>query len=108
MTVLKEIFARLPWTRLRPSPELLTVQPGNVNPEEWQAVAATPSRDCIVAYLPRGGRIELDPRQLPRQARAEQVDPVSGSTTELSPEPHRGVWTLPSGPENDLLLIIRS
>lgn len=59
MSVLKRIFESLPWTELRPSPELLAHQPGIRQLRRWQAVAATADRNVVLVYCPSGGPVEL-------------------------------------------------
>ena len=107
MTVLKAFFERLPWTRLRPAPERLNAQPGHADIEAWQAVAATPECDCLVAYAPRGGLIDLDGTGLPKGLTVHAVDPVSGAWTDRGPFANDpGQLTLPEGPESDGLIVL--
>lgn len=104
MVVLKRFFEGLPWTRLRPAPELLTAQPGADDPEEWQAVAATPERDCVVVYAPRGGRVALDVSVLPERMTAKHVDPLTGRERDLG---RAGpLLEVDAGAECDALLVL--
>ena len=77
VTILKDFFEKLPWTDLRPAPELLANQPGVEDLKAWQAVAATEDRRCIVVYAPTGGPVALT--GAPTDGTVHEVDPASGS-----------------------------
>ena len=109
MTVLRGIFERLPWTRMRPAPERLLRQPGRDDVEAWQAVAATPEGDCLVAYAPQGGRVELDLTGLRDGLTVYSVNPVSGEWLARGPcgsDP--GLFTLKAGTASDALIVVTS
>ena len=57
MSALGSILEGLRWWRLRPAPELLANQPGEADPRDTIAVAATDGRDLVVAHTPGGGEI---------------------------------------------------
>ncbi|MFW5868555.1 MAG: DUF4038 domain-containing protein [Armatimonadota bacterium] len=78
MTALRSIFADVEWWRLRPAQEMLGQQPGDADPRNWIAAAATESRDLVVVYAPDGGEIALVADRLP--ARATWRDPRDGSS----------------------------
>jgi hypothetical protein len=109
MTVLRAFFESLPWTRLKPAPQRLSHQPGNDDVENWQAVAATPEGDCLVAYAPRGGDIQLDVGGLEPGLGVYAVDPMSGEWTDrgkLAADGGAMTFRLPAGPERAGLLVL--
>lgn len=85
MTLLKQFFLQLPWTDLRPAPELLVEQPGSGDLASFVAIAATDTRDWVVAYLPVGGGVRLWGDSLRSDRHHYWVDPRTGEWR------HRGV-----------------
>lgn len=59
MMHLKHFFEGLPWTHLYPAPEMLAEQPGEKNPNHWQAAAATHDRSVRVIYSPTADPVQL-------------------------------------------------
>lgn len=59
MQYVVELLDTLDWWRLRPAQDLLAEQPGESSAERFVALAASPSHDLAVAYLPAGGTIRL-------------------------------------------------
>lgn len=96
MGVLKQILERFEWWRLRPAQELLVSQPGDADPTRFVAVAASPSRDVLLAYLPRGGAVDL---KLAEVGRAVWLDPRTGAQQPATPP-----WTAPD--EQDWLFCV--
>lgn len=74
MKHLHDLFASLPWTQLRPAPDVLAAQPGNENPQKFIPAAATQDRGVCVVYVPDGGEVAL--KDIP--ARAELFNPRTG------------------------------
>jgi hypothetical protein len=60
MKVLVEFFGTIAGWKLIPSNELLANQPGSKDPADFISLAASNSRDLLVAYLPMGGEISLN------------------------------------------------
>ena len=58
---LRSLFASLPWWRLRPAPELLAEQPGEADLGHYITVAKSEDGGALLAYLPAGGSIRLQP-----------------------------------------------
>ena len=109
MTVLRQVFDKLPWTRLRPAPHRLTSQPGHDDVESWQAVAATDQGDCVVVYAPRGGEVALNVAELPGGLRVHEVDPRTGQWVDRGPlraDGDTAVLSLPAGAQQDGLLVM--
>jgi len=52
MTQVRNLFESLPWTELRPAPELVHDQPGVADPKKFVASAATLDRKTTVFYFP--------------------------------------------------------
>lgn len=88
MTLAKRFFQSGPWTQLRPVPEALLEQPGDKDVSRHIAVSATPGRDWLVAYLPRGGTIRLRRDVLPNNAALQWFDPRTGKK-----QPARVEWS---------------
>ena len=65
MTLLKQFFETGPWQRLRPAQGLLLEQPGTEAPTEFVAAARADNGSWCVIYLPVGGTITLDGKELP-------------------------------------------
>jgi hypothetical protein len=79
MAHLARLFTSLRWTALRPSPDWLVRQPAPHDPAQFVSVCATPEGDQALAYLPRGGAIELDPPRVEKVGgRARWFDPREG------------------------------
>jgi hypothetical protein len=107
MSVLKGIFERLPWTELRPTPELLRSQPGHSNVEDWQAVAATSDHSCLVAYAPTGGRLDLNLKGVPPSSTVYHVDTESGHWDRKGTAADIGRATsFPRSQDKDRLLVV--
>lgn len=108
MSTLRNIFERLPWTRLRPDQERLLQQPGLDSIEAWQVVAATPEGDCLIAYAPQGGRLLIDTKGLQKGLAAFRVDPVSGEWThcDVAEDTGRLELVLPAGEESDSVVVL--
>ena len=107
MTILRQLFEKLPWTRLQPAPERLKTQPGQSDIEAWQTVAATSEGDCLVAYAPKGGAVDVDTNGLRDGLSVYAVDPRTGTWTKrgkLGDGPE--LFLLPEGAELDALLVI--
>ena len=107
MTILRQFFEKLPWTRLLPAPERLKAQPGQGDIEAWQTVAATSEGDCLVAYAPKGGAVDVDTNGLRDGLSVYAVDPRTGTWTKrgkLGDGPQ--LFRLPEGAELDALLVI--
>jgi hypothetical protein len=104
MRYMAELFASLPWWRLRPAPSLLTEQPGANNPAQFLSAALSEDNDAAIFYLPAGGALRLHAEALPAQlSRAEWFDPRTG---ERGPaEGSAGVYQAPS--KEDWLLVLR-
>lgn len=100
MAAMRSIVDDLQWWRLRPAQELLLNQPGEEDPRNWIAVAATAERDLLVAYTPAGGDVALDAQQLPPET--VWRNPRDGSGAAAVGEDGR--FTAPDG--NDWLLVL--
>jgi hypothetical protein len=79
MTVLRALLDSLPWTELRPLPDLLCRQPGDADPALTCAAAATADRRVAVVYVPVGGALSLDLSLVPGARAARWFDPRLGT-----------------------------
>lgn len=80
---LKEFFEGLPWTELRPCPDLLDKQPGKKDPNLWQAAAWAPRSGLVVIYTPTDLSVALDSDL---ECRWKAYDPVDLSEIPCSVE----------------------
>lgn len=101
LAILKSIFEKLPWTELSPAPELLISQPGNDKLAAFVTVAATKQRNCLIAYLPKGGEINIRTEMLESSLNAFWVNPGNGEWTQTE---NKSPFTAPDG--GDWLLVL--
>lgn len=59
MTVLRRVFESLPWTELRPAPEMMADQPGHRDVRRWVAAAKTRDESLAVLYSPIVQAVEV-------------------------------------------------
>jgi hypothetical protein len=81
MTHVVDLFTSLPWTQLRPAPELLAEQPGGADPAKFIAAAWAPDATTAVLYLPVGGVVQLAKGKLPEGLKGTWFDPRTGKRT---------------------------
>lgn len=82
MTVMRDIFDRLPWTSLTPYPEALAEQPGDRDVAAFIS-AARAADGTVVCYTPRGGALRFSAgAALPPVV--HRVDPRTGAWTPLA------------------------
>jgi len=87
LIVLREIFAALPWTDLRPADHLLETQPGHARAEQTVKVAQTQDESLVVVYRPADTPVSLQlPRSVPHP-QAEWINPRDGSRQSAQREP---------------------
>lgn len=90
-----EILGGVEWWRLRPAQELIRAQPYGDDPARHVAVGASEKGDLVVAYLPAGGRVELEERVA--RLRYRWICPRSGRNIEsggVLEAPDGGDWVL--------------
>jgi len=82
----RRLLESLPWTQLRPAPELLASQEPAA--AKFVACAATPDRRTVVAYVPPGAQFALADVTLPNApVPARWADPRTGGLKPGSPNP---------------------
>ncbi len=78
---MRALFDGLQWWRLRPCPQLLAKQPGELDITRFVSIASSPEADLIMAYLPFGGALTLHAEHLPATSRSSRFfDPRTGNT----------------------------
>jgi len=102
MRVMAEFFGTIAWWKLIPSNELLANQPGSTDPTNFISLAASNSRDLLVAYLPVGGEISLN--YAVSSFETTWVDPRTGRKIS-SRAPMSGILRAPDS--QDWLLLLR-
>ena len=73
-----EVFASLPWWKLRPRQDLLVGQPGGDDPAKFVAAGGSDDGDLAMIYLPVGGEVRLKTDRLADGLKAEWFDPRTG------------------------------
>jgi hypothetical protein len=105
MRYMAELFASLPWQRLRPAPSLLAKQPGAKDPARFVSAALSEDHDAAVFYLPVGGAIQLVSTELPSGlSSAEWFDPRTGERKPA--QGTEGQYQAPSA--EDWVLVLRA
>jgi hypothetical protein len=119
VTMLRDLFSRMPWWRLVPDTgsrlvtagrgtELTTDDPMDVLENDYASAARTPDGRLAVVYLPTARTISVDRSAMAAGARAVWVDPTSGARR---PVPMSATFTTPGrngGGEEDWLLVLSS
>lgn len=95
---LHTLMKNLPWTELRPAPEL--VSQDEANAQRFVAVAATPDRKTVVAYFPIGGKATFVTKGVTEGATIRWFNPASGAF-------QSGDEVAPPNLEQDWVLIVR-
>jgi hypothetical protein len=77
---MRALFDGLQWWWLRPCPQLLLKQPGELDITCFASIASSPEVDLIMAYLPFGGALTLHAKHLPATSRSSRFfDPRMGT-----------------------------
>jgi uncharacterized protein DUF4038/collagenase-like protein with putative collagen-binding domain len=105
--VMRSIFSKLPWTQMLPADHLLIEQPGWADVLGTVKVSATPSRSCVAAYLPVGGRVELTKAGVPSDIAAHWVDPRTGRWTPIDDFVQADILAADAPDEQDWLLVAK-
>ena len=78
MKHVRDLFESVEWTKLRPAPNMLSVQPGADDPTKFVASAATPDEKVMVFYAPAGGTVPVKPFLHKREVAIEWFNPRTG------------------------------
>ena len=103
MRHMAELISSLEWWKLRPNQELLAVQPGGDDPARFVAAASSERGDTAVVYLPLGGEVTINTRQLQGAANAEWFNPRDGKRQ--AAKASDGKYQAPD--EQDWVLVLR-
>jgi hypothetical protein len=79
MKHLNTIFTGLDWWRLRPCPELLSVQPGTEFPKQYISAACSEERLLAMIYCPEGGPVEINKNFFARPVAMQCFNPENGA-----------------------------
>ena len=103
---LAKFFQKLEWWRLRPAPEILAEQPGDITYNHFIAVSKTTNYDLIVAYLPCQCTVKLyNPSGI--SYIGEWFDPVENSYSKAIIENKNGIIRATSDKKSDMVLVLR-
>jgi hypothetical protein len=104
MAYLSKLVSSLDFWRLRPQPEFVAVQPGNVSPERFIASAGTESKDLSLVYVPQERTLEIFLEALPASPSVSWFNPRNGQNSPAVavvggrscqfPTPEPGDWLL--------------
>lgn len=77
---MRALFDGLQWWRLRPCPQLLAKQPGELDITRFVSIASSTEADLVMAYLPFGGALTLHAEHSPATSRSSRFfDPRTGT-----------------------------
>lgn len=107
MSVLRDLLETGPWMQLRPQPNLLAEQPGELDPRRFVAAALTEDRTWALVYLPAGGQVRIDAAEIRQPADAGWIDPRTGRRVSIGP-PGSGWVTYRTPDDHDWVLELRS
>ena len=104
---LYEVFTGLEWWRLRPTPDLLIVQPGKESSEHYVLASATPEGDIALVYAPEDKELVLNLSSLNEGLNAIWFEPRSGKTQKAKGQGTRAKMTFAVPEGEDWLLVLR-
>ncbi len=76
--VLAELFGGIDWWRLRPAPEMILTQPGQMLPSSTILAARSKAGDLALIYTPEAGTLELNIIDLRAGLTTRWVNPSTG------------------------------
>ena len=79
------LFSRIAWWKLRPAPELLAEQPGELAPARFVAAARSEEGDLAIVYVPADRVVALRLEHLRSGLIARWFDPRTGEYTPATP-----------------------
>jgi hypothetical protein len=108
MQRLAELMTSLPWWRLRPAPELLVRQPGEMDIRRTVVAARTEDGVVAVVYVPGDDSIDLRLDGVRPPARATWFDPRTGARLAAPTPAGVNTWHLAMPGDGDWVLILES
>ncbi len=89
MPHLFEFFNSFDWWRLRPAPEMVRVQPGDIQPSRAVIAARTDVGDLALVYTPQEQTLQLDLSSVHEKVKPRWFQPATGEYHEARCE---GTW----------------
>jgi hypothetical protein len=108
MQHLAELMTSLPWWRLRPAPELLGWQPGEMDIRRTVVAARTEDGGVAVVYVPQDSNIDLRLDGVWQPARAIWFDPRTGARQVAATPAGADTWHLAVPGDSDWALVLES
>jgi hypothetical protein len=104
----RKLFESLPWTELRPAPDLVTQVTGKDDPARYVACAATPDRKVVVLYFPAGAKIAHAPAiRVTGEDSLTWFDPRTGAFRKPGEVKAAGRGALDPPTDEDWVLVVR-
>ncbi len=104
--LLSDCFQQYEWWTLRPAPDLLLEQPGEITYNHFVSVSADATRSLVIIYLPESQAIQL---RLPveKNYRVRWFDPVKGAFNEEESRKRQQLLSFsPPGNNQDWVLVL--
>jgi hypothetical protein len=106
MQHLATLMESLPWWRLLPAPELLSVQPGREDAHRTIVAARTDDGTTAIVYVPRDRAVALQLEGLVRPLRAMWLDPRTGGRHVASARLETNTWQAETPSDDDWVLVL--
>jgi hypothetical protein len=106
MAHLAELFGSIEWWRLRPAPDLVANQPGEVTPARYIAAARSEAGDLALIYIPEDRLLEVRLKDLRADLSAQWFNPRTGERSDIGPIITEKNWSLETPAPGDWLLLL--
>lgn len=103
---LADLFGSIEWWRLRPAPELVAVQPGEISPRRHIAASRSDEGDLAVVYVPEDRHVELFLEELKADLTARWFNPRMGERIPVNHLTIEGIVQLDTPALGDWVLLL--
>ena len=108
MYCLGQFVNSMDFWRLRPQPNSVSAQPGELSPRRYIAAAATESKDLAVVYVPEERTVELALDALPPSPRVTWFNPRTGQSSPAVAVVSGSICQFPTPEPGDWVLVMRA
>jgi hypothetical protein len=101
---ISDLFNSMEFWRLRPAPNFVSTQPGELSPSHYIAAAGSEAKDIAIIYVPEDRSLDASLESLPFSPQVEWINPRSGERGSAVgvvgqqscqfPTPEAGDWLL--------------